>query len=357
MAHAHAQQNVYLLTGDIGGTNSRMSLYDTASSMPLTVKYYRNQETFTEKTDGSFEKFVLAPFLQHCWETVAHLVPIEDAQIVACLACAGPVRANKVTMSNLGVTIDGNAIEKNIFSEEIYIRKITRALIINDFVAQGYGCLTLDNSEVKELTPGSHKMIDPTGPKVCVGAGTGLGECYLTPNGNGTYSCFPSEGGHVEYNPRSDIEIKLRAYLMTKFGNNHRISTERVVSGMGLANVYEFLAQEFPDNVDKKVHEEFLGAGDMQGKVVSVNAKDGTLCKQALDIMISAYGSEVGSASVKWMPSGGMFVTGGLTPKNIQHIEGKNSEFMKAFRDKGRVSPLLDNIPLFAVMVEDLGVR
>ena len=129
-------------------------------------------------------------------------------------------------------------------------------------------------------------MIDLTGPKVCVGAGTGLGECYLTPNSNGTYSCFPSEGGHAEYNPRSDIEIKLRAYLMTKFGNNHRISTERVVSGMGLANVYEFLAQEFPDNVDKKVHEEFLGAGDMQGKVVSVNAKDGTLCKQALEIMI-----------------------------------------------------------------------
>jgi glucokinase len=52
-----------------------------------------------------------------------------------------------------------------------------------------------------------------------------------------------------------------------------------------------------------------------------------------------------------------LFVTGGLTPKNIQRIEGKDSEFMKAFHDKGRVSPILDTIPLFAVMVEDLGVR
>jgi glucokinase len=189
-------------------------------------------------------------------------------------------------MSNLGITIDGRAIEKNIFSEEVYIRKINRALIINDFVAQGYGCLTLEESEVKELTPGSHKMIDCQGPKACVGAGTGLGECYLTPNGNGSYGCFASEGGHVEFNPRTDLEIKLRAYLMKKFGNKHRISTERVVSGMGLANVYEFLAAEFPDKVDKVVHEEFLSAADMQGKVVSVNAKDGTLCKQALDITI-----------------------------------------------------------------------
>lgn len=277
--------SVYLLTGDVGGTNSRMSLYDTGCSIPLAVKYYRNQEVLTKKTDGVFEREIIAPFLMHCWATVLNLAPIESAEIVACFACAGPVRKNKVHMSNLGITIDGKAIEKNIYSDEIYVRKIKRALIINDFVAQGYGCLTLEDSEVKELTPGSHKMIDCTGPKVCVGAGTGLGECYLTPDGD-TYACYPSEGGHVEFNPRSDLEINLRAHLMNKFNDNFRTSQERVVSGMGLANVYEFLALKFPDKVDSKVHEDFLSAGDEQGKVVSVNADEGTLCKQALDIMI-----------------------------------------------------------------------
>ena len=262
-----------------------MSLYDTGCSIPLAVKYYRNQEVLTKKTDGVFEREIIAPFLMHCWATVLNLAPIESAEIVACFACAGPVRNNKVHMSNLGITIDGKAIEKNIYSDEIYVRKIKRALIINDFVAQGYGCLTLEDSEVKELTPGSHKMIDCTGPKVCVGAGTGLGECYLTPDGD-TYACYPSEGGHVEFNPRSDLEINLRAHLMNKFNDNFRTSQERVVSGMGLANVYEFLALEFPDKVDSKVHEDFLSAGDEQGKVVSVNADEGTLCKQALDITI-----------------------------------------------------------------------
>jgi glucokinase len=73
--------------------------------------------------------------------------------------------------------------------------------------------------------------------------------------------------------------------------------------------------------------------------------------------LLSAYGSEVGCAAIKWIPTGGLFVTGGLTPKNIKQIEGSDSEFMKAYYDKGRVSKILDNIPLFAVMVEDLGVR
>mmetsp|Transcript_2182 Transcript_2182/g.3242 ORF Transcript_2182/g.3242 Transcript_2182/m.3242 type:complete len:403 (-) Transcript_2182:98-1306(-) len=349
--------HIYLLTGDIGGTNSRMSLYDTTSLKPLMEKWYRNQEHFKDKTDGCFERQILIPFLQYCWDTVPRIAPLDEVEFIACLACAGPVQKNKVHMSNLGVDISGPAIETNEYSKNPFIQKIKRVKLINDFLATGYGCLTLCPHEVKELTPGSHGLVDPSGPKVCVGAGTGLGECYLTPNDDETYNCFPSEGGHVEFNPRSDVEIKLRAYLQKKFNSTTRISVERVVSGMGLANVYEFLAQEFSEKVNESVHKEFLAAGDEQGKVVSINSKTCTLCKQALDIMISAYGGEVGSSAVKWIPTGGIYVTGGITPKNIQHIEGADSVFMKAYRDKGRVAPVLSNVPVFAVMVEDLGVR
>mmetsp|Transcript_42 Transcript_42/g.72 ORF Transcript_42/g.72 Transcript_42/m.72 type:complete len:149 (-) Transcript_42:17-463(-) len=88
-----------------------------------------------------------------------------------------------------------------------------------------------------------------------------------------------------------------------------------------------------------------------------MNAKPGTLCQQAMSIMMSAYGCEVGSAAIKWIPIGGLFVTGGLTPKNIQYIDGKDTEFMKSYLNKGRVATVLDRIPLYAVMVEDLGVR
>lgn len=219
----------------------------------------------------------------------------------------------------------------------------------------------------------------PVGPKVCIGAGTGLGECYLTPNaataaaegpnsrtattagaGSSTYQCFASEGGHVEYSPRNELEIRMFQYLDKKFNGQGRISVERVVSGTGLANVYEFLAHKFPNRRVKRVHEAFLKAGDEQGKIVALNAKSGdkgSLCEQAVSIMMSAYGCEAGSAAIKWIPTGGLFVTGGLTPKNIEYIDGLHTDFMKSYLNKGRVRPLLERVPLFAVMVEDLGVR
>jgi len=278
------------------------------------------------------------------------------------LGVSPPVKTNNsVFMTNIagGCTIDGNEIEKCTDGK---LGMIVRCKLVNDFVGQGYGALDLDlDKEVVELVPGSKANIDDLGPKVCVGAGTGLGQCFLTKSSlmpDLGYECYPSEGGHVDFVPRGDLEVELLDYLKEKFEEKHRVSVERVVSGRGLANVYEFLAKKFPDRVDKELHQEFLDAGDMQGKVVGVNSgKEGSLTQQAAKIMISAYGSEVGSASLKFIPTGGMYVTGGLTPKNIKLIQGENSAFMKAYKDKGRLSKLLDTVPLFAVMTEDIGLR
>ena len=291
---------------------------------------------------------------------------------MACFAVAGPVHRNRVQMTNIGgdhtpdvgapkqiLIIDGSVIES---ASKSHLTKVIKCRIVNDFVGQGYGALDLNlDTECRELVPGSKAKIDPLGPKVCVGAGTGLGECYLTIsslNPEAGYECYPSEGGHVEFSPRSELEVELLQYLMKKFRQNHRVSVERVVSGKGLANVYEFLAQKFPHRVDQAIHAEFLEAGDMQGAVVGMNAGiKGSLMEQAMALMVGTYGSEAGSAALKWIPTGGLYITGGLTPKNIRYIEGKDSSFLRAFFDKGRVSPLLDSIPVFAVMNEDIGLR
>eukprot|EP00977_Amphora_coffeiformis_P028161 scaffold34710_cov208-Amphora_coffeaeformis.AAC.7 len=336
-------KSVYLLTGDIGGTNSRMSLYDVRHSEPKVVKYYRNAEHLPEerlKDADAFSMHIVVPFLKHCWEQQADdglvLAPLEETEIVACVATAGVVTDNAAKLTNLGgLLIDGNAIQAD--TKNAYLKHVKRVFVINDFVAQGYGCLTLKASEVRHLNgPNVKPETLTTGPKVCVGAGTGLGECYMTQTNNqGDYTCYPSEGGHVEYAPRDDTERGAR-----RVGYRARKCVR--------AN---------PKEVDKAVHEEFTKAGDEQGKVVSMNAKPGTLCQQAMSIMMSAYGCEVGSAAIKWIPIGGLFVTGGLTPKNIQYIDGKDTEFMKSYLNKGRVATVLDRIPLYAVMVEDLGVR
>uniref|UniRef100_A0A7S3PDE4 Glucokinase n=1 Tax=Amphora coffeiformis TaxID=265554 RepID=A0A7S3PDE4_9STRA len=240
-------KSVYLLTGDIGGTNSRMSLYDVRHSEPKVVKYYRNAEHLPEerlKDADAFSMHIVVPFLKHCWEQQADdglvLAPLEETEIVACVATAGVVTDNAAKLTNLGgLLIDGNAIQAD--TKNAYLKHVKRVFVINDFVAQGYGCLTLKASEVRHLNgPNVKPETLTTGPKVCVGAGTGLGECYMTQTNNqGDYTCYPSEGGHVEYAPRDDTEVSLFRYLSNKFKSKHRISVERVVSGIGLANVYE----------------------------------------------------------------------------------------------------------------------
>lgn len=352
----------YLLTGDIGGTNSRMGLYGVGNDTPLGVVTYRNAEHLKQKEEGTFTRNIIAPFLEHCWQTIPGLAPIEVSEIVACLAVAGPVKKNRVIMSNLhNIEICGDSIVRDqrsyCASGNSLIQSIKVCKIINDFVAQGYGCLTLNEGEVVELTPNALSKIDSSGPKACVGAGTGLGQCFLTPDDTGGYSCFPSEGGHVEWAPRTDIEIEMLKFLEDRFESKTRVSVERIVSGTGLGNCYDFLAHRFPKKVNKEIHEEISNAGDLKGRSIALGADSSELCKLAMETMITSYGCEVGSVAIKLIPTGGLYVTGGLTPKNIKWIKGKDSHFMKAYHDKGRVSPILDDVPLFAVMVEDLGVR
>eukprot|EP00578_Thalassiosira_sp_NH16_P026998 CAMPEP_0181103042 /NCGR_PEP_ID=MMETSP1071-20121207/14649_1 /TAXON_ID=35127 /ORGANISM="Thalassiosira sp., Strain NH16" /LENGTH=376 /DNA_ID=CAMNT_0023186079 /DNA_START=180 /DNA_END=1310 /DNA_ORIENTATION=- len=359
-------KTTYIIAGDIGGTNSRFSLHLPGKSESLLVHIYSNEETV--KDAPTYHHVTLKPYLEKClaevedWKAMGEDELLSQVQIVACLATAGPVQTdNTVFMTNMcgGSTIDGNEIEK---CQDGLLSIVARCKLVNDFVGQGYGTLDLDLAEeCVELIPGSAAKINDLGPKVCVGAGTGLGECFLTKSSLSPeqgYECYPSEGGHCDFVPRGALEVELLEYLKERFGGGHRVSYERVVSGRGLANVYEFLAEKFPDRVDNTIHEEFLAAGDQQGRVVGVNSRnEGSLTAQAAQIMMAAYGAEVGNASLKFIPTGGMFVSGGLTPKNIKLIQGMDSPFMRAYLDKGRLNSLLDTVPLFAVMTEDVGLR
>jgi glucokinase len=282
-----------------------MSLYEAHekdAKKPLAVKYFRNAESLPEHVRAepdAFPKYILVPFLNHCWEeSSSKLAPLNDSTIICCLATAGVVMNNQVNMTNLGnLHVNGAAIAND--TSNPYLCRIRDCTIINDFVAQGYGCLTLHPSEVRLLhgPPEASLLTNLVGPKVCVGAGTGLGECYLTPSGgddSNAYTCYPSEGGHVEYAPRHSLEADLWKFLIDKFSGNGRVSVERVVSGTGLANVYEFLVHSFPERKDEHIHKLFLAAGDEQGRVVGENATlKNSLCNQAMKIMMAAYGTNI----------------------------------------------------------------
>lgn len=139
-----------------------MGLYDISCHIPLYVKIFENEVELKEgAVDGIFARKIVAPFLKECWENVSGLAPMELTEIVACLACAGPISSNKCVLSNRGnVVVDGNEILEQKYYKDPYLSMLKVCKLVNDFVAQGYGCLTLEPSEVRELMPDSHSKID-----------------------------------------------------------------------------------------------------------------------------------------------------------------------------------------------------
>ena len=338
------------LVGDIGGTNSRLQLIEIeAGSLAAPCKVAPGrlvaEQQYLNGDYPSFEEIVRV-FLESSGETAA--------PTTACFAVAGPVEDNRVTFTNReSWVIDGGRI-----SEELGIGSVR---LINDFVANGYGLLTLDIGTECETLQASTRV--KGAPIACVGAGTGLGETFCTAaKADAPYEAYPSEGGHAEFVPRSELESELAHFLMLKFGEKHRISVERVVSGPGIASVYEFYSTRFSAKAHPTVRASILTAGEMQARVIANHAKRDArpfcaVCEMAMETFAAAYGSECGAAALKWIPLGGLYVAGGIAIKNMQLLRGDDSPFMRAFRDKGRLSPLIKRVPLHVVKVDDIGQR
>ena len=133
-----------------------------------------------------------------------HDAKLDKAPNVGCFAVAGPVSDNKVRFTNRDTwSIDGDEVQETLGFDKV--------MLINDFLAVGYGLLTLDEDRECLVLQKAEKRT--THPIACIGAGTGLGECFLTPDGNGSYRCFASEGGHAEFAPRNDVSLKYSFHI------------------------------------------------------------------------------------------------------------------------------------------------
>lgn len=343
-----------LLTADVGGTNTRLHLFQVpeglgdrpvpADHIVLKAKYCNDRyESFTD---------VLRDFLGKA--------NVGRAPYIACFAVAGVVADNTCNLVNLGWRLEGHQIAREM--------GIHRVQLINDFEAQGYGVLTVDPGTECDILQGA--PILEGAPKAVIGAGTGLGEAFLTTGLNGDYEVWPAEGGHREFAPRQDgmskLQFEMCQYLQIKYSAKSRISVERIVSGRGIANIYQFLAWRFPEKVNHEVHRHFLGPiegpakNDPAAIVEAARAEDCDICQQAVELFVSAYGAEAGVMALKYMPFGGLYVTGGVSWKLRDFIVGRGPRehgFMDAFLDKGRVTPMLMRIPVYLVHGEEMGER
>lgn len=315
-----------ILAGDIGGTNARLAAFETEGSRLLCV---------VEKIYASREHSGLS-------EIVADFVRTEGIPAhSACFGVAGPVRGGRSKISNLPWVIDSRELAAQL--------KLRTVGLINDLEAFAYG---IDALESKDLVTISEGASDAEGNIAVVSAGSGLGEAGLFWDGF-RHHPFACEGGHTEFAPKNDVEIELLQYLMKKYGHQH-VSYERILSGPGVKNVYEFLRDTSKEEEPAWLKEQLASAADAPALISHLALeKKAPICERTLSIFVSVFGSEAGNCALKFMGTGGIYVAG-IAGKIVPRM--KEPTFMESFLDKGRMRPLLEATPVKIVLNDDSGL-
>ncbi|MGB9497652.1 MAG: glucokinase [Dissulfuribacterales bacterium] len=310
-----------VLAGDIGGTNARFAIIE--GDKILFEKHYPSKD---------FNKFedVFAVSIKDVPGQVPHC---------ACLAVAGVVEGNRVEATNIPWTIDGNDLKERFGLETLRL--------INDFEAAAWGITVLHREHLVQI--GEGKPVSD-GPKAVLGAGTGLGQAILVSCNEG-YRVLPTEGGHADFAPRNEEEIRLLRYLMKEFPH---VSVERILSGPGLVHIYEFLLED--QNYKESVFTKQAIKKKDKAAYITRHAVQGTdeLCQQAVGMFCSIYGAEAGNLALKCLAAGGVYIAGGIAPK-ILSILGEGG-FRQAFESKGRMEKVLKRIPTYVVISPQLGL-
>jgi glucokinase len=306
-----------ILAGDVGGTKVHLALYDFINGKLSHVR----DERYPAKDYSGLEEIVRI-FLGA--ERVSS----------ACFGVPGPVRDGRLRLTNLPWTLDSRELSHSL--------KIDHVFLINDLEANGYGVAELSADQIFTISEGDPSQI---GNRALIAAGTGLGEGILVWDGKQHFP-MPSEGGHSDYAPRNEDEIDLLRFLQQKYQG--RISFERVVSGMGFTNIYEFL-RDVRGMEEPAWLAERMAAEDPNAVITELAlASKSEICVKTLDMFVSAYGAEAGNLALKVLSIGGLYIGGGIGPRIVEKL--KDGTFMKAFTDKGRLSQLLVNMPVRLIL-------
>jgi glucokinase len=313
-----------ILAGDIGGTKSNLGLFERGpDGRPKLIA----EESFSTH-DFKSPAAMLARFLN------GKAKPVD--LVGCCLGLAGPVEDGVVVAEWL----PWKRVTEQEVAEESGIRGVW---FINDMVATAYGVTVLQGDQLVTLNQGVTRS-RPHNVAV-IAAGTGLGESALIVDRQGRYHPMPSEGGHTNFAPRTDVEFGLFRWLDAHL---HPVNQEAVICGRGLVNVYTYLKWQ---RTDPTAPPPPLPTSSEQAGAISKAAADRSdpVAVEALDVFVSAYGARAGSLSMQVMASGGCYIGGGIAPKNLPKL--LDGTFMKAFSDKGHVfGPICEKIPVYVVM-------
>lgn len=311
-----------ILAADVGATKTDIALYKTAfieedNSTKLVVK---KQQVYQSKAwvslNSIIRDFIGPHFLPDCIS----------------IAIAGPVLNGKCKVTNLTWTVDVAELKSDFGLEDIFL--------INDLEATAYGLAALQKSELRTVYKGKG---NGKGNAAIIAPGTGLGEAGLYWNGR-LLRPFATEGGHTDFGPRNALDAQLLAWFHKK---QEHVSWERVVSGPGIYNVYQFLRdekiEEAPGWLEVLVQKENPAAAI--SKAATENCR---IAQKTMNIFIRFLATEASNLALKLNATGGVFIGGGIIPKVWN--EHYQKIFLLNFFEVGRLRPLIESVPVHIIL-------
>lgn len=305
-----------ILTSDIGGTKTYLALMKIIADKLILVKF----DKLATRDIHSIEETILT--------FIRTSLPPEEKIESACFSLAGTIKDNVCYLVNLNLSVDLAGIRKALD----FIPSIE---FCNDMEALASGLPVLSSDNFLSLAAGQKDQACKNENKAVIAPGTGLGQAYLL---KGKYP-FPTEGGHTEFGPQSEEELNLWHFLNNRFGH---VSYERILSGQGLQNIYDFLTE----NKGITCKNNLLPEEITQNALVQACP----YCMHTLDIFVSVLGAEAGNLALNILAYGGVYLGGGIVPQIIPWL--KKPIFLNSFYNKGRLSPLMEKIPLYAIMTD-----
>ena len=309
-----------ILAGDIGGTKTVLALISPEQGVERPLR----ETTFRSTRYNSLESMI-----------GEFLADIDENPAGASFGVAGPVKNGQAEITNLAWSvIDAISIQQNM--------GIPRVHLLNDLEAIA---TAVPHLRAKDLVTLNQGQSDPTGAIAVIAPGTGLGEAYLVWDGQ-RHRAYPSEGGHVSYAPGSKRELELLVYLWPKFGH---VSYERVCSGSGIPNIYDYLRDSGRYKEPIWLQQELTTVDDRTPIIVNAALESKSkICTAALKLFVKVLAGEVGNMALNVLSTGGVYLGGGIPPRIVPWLQ--KPSFLKAFQSKGRFKELLAQMPVHVIM-------
>lgn len=319
MSKSNSAKNGHILAADVGGTKTNLALFKIKDKQLILLK----EKSFHTKDYKSFVEMIP--------------VFINEMSIKLdgmCLGVAGPVVNGKVKGTNFPWQLDSAEISKEL--------QIDSVSIINDMEANAYGLAALEEKDLVVINKG----LNIHGNIAMISPGTGLGEVGLYWDGS-HYHPFASEGGHCDFSPRNTLEIALWKYMHQKYDH---VSWERLVSGPGILDIYQFLIQYRNQKEPEWIKQAFLTKNPAAVITNAAMEDKDSICRETFDLFIKFLATESAQLALKMKATGGIFIGGGIIPKIINDMD--NTVFNRNFVRSGRLNPLLEMVPVKAILNE-----